>query len=618
MAFCPNCGSVLSKDGVCSACGFKQAGKAEDVSKLLQAGKYAEAQLIVNEVLAKDPNNGKACLDSVRIMTKNFSEKPVDVNACLDMAVTGLTYASDKDKANVEFKLRAYFENLHLGGRGVENVFDLKSSVSGNVAVHGAGAAAGAAGAAAGGAASAGAAGAAASKGAKAPKAAKARKPLTKGKKIAIIAIAGVVVVGSVVGIIVGTTSGNKGGGGGSDGPSPQQVTSTYVTFDKQGGYGGDSYVTNNFNSYYYSISVPSKSGYTFKGYYTQSYGNGYQYYDQYGGPSNYQWDISYSSVTLYAYWEAQSSSTYTYVTFDKQGGSGGTSSAYNYYNSSYDSISKPTKSGYTFGGYYTSTGGYGSQYYDEYGDPSYTTWTNSSSSLTLYAKWTSSPTPVSSTYITFDKQGGSGGTSSVSNYYNQSYDSISVPSKTGYTFADYYTSTNGSGTQYYDENGYPYYSTWTSSSSSMTLYAKWTSSTPSTKTFNFVQEGTYGFQLDTSLNPNSSLYQGVYKSTNQGRDSTSSIVKITFSGYSTFKLYIRSDAESTYDYTYASEIDGSSDYNSAKSTTSGNQTSSTTLSSYTQVTYNCDGGEHYIYVGFKKDSSDYRGSDTGYFFFEK
>lgn len=615
MAFCPNCGSVLSKDGVCSACGFKQAGKAEDVSKLLQAGKYAEAQLIVNEVLAKDPNNGKACLDSVRIMTKNFSERPVDVNACLDMAVTGLTYASDKDKANVEFKLRAYFENLHLGGRGVENVFDLKSSVSGNVAVHGAGAAVGAA---AGGAASAGAASAAASKGAKAPKAARVRKPLTKGKKIALLVIAGVAVVGSVVGIIVGTTSGNKGGGGGNDGPSPQQETSTYVTFDKQGGYGGDSYVTNNFNSYYYSISVPSKSGYTFKGYYTQSYGSGYQYYDQYGEPSKYQWDISYSSVTLYAYWEAQSSSTYTYVTFDKQGGSGGTSSAYNYYNQSYNSISKPTKSGYTFGGYYSSTGGYGTQYYDENGSPSYTTWTNSSSSMTLYAKWTESPAPVSSTYVTFDKQGGSGGTSSVSNYYNQAYDSISKPSKTGYTFDGYYTSTGGYGTKYYDENGDPCYLTWGSSSSSMTLYAKWTSSTPSTKTFNVVREGTYGFQLDTSMNPDSSLYQGVYKSTNQGRDSTSSIVKITFSGYTTFKLYIRSHAESSYDYTYASEIDGSSDYNSAKTTTSGNQTSSTTVTSYTQVTYNCDGGEHYIYVGFKKDSSASVGSDTGYFFFEK
>jgi len=77
---------------------------------------------------------------------------------------------------------------------------------------------------------------------------------------------------------------------------------------------------------------------------------------------------------------------------------------------------------------------------------------------------------------VTFDKQGGSGGSSSVNPIYGSPMPSASAPSKTGYGFGGYYTSTNGGGTQYY-----------TSSMSSASnfyltgnppLYAKWTANT--------------------------------------------------------------------------------------------------------------------------------------------
>ena len=74
MANCPNCGAPLSKDGVCAACGYAALNKPEDIDKLLKLGKFSEASVYVNEILSKDPNNGKACLDMVRILTKNFAE----------------------------------------------------------------------------------------------------------------------------------------------------------------------------------------------------------------------------------------------------------------------------------------------------------------------------------------------------------------------------------------------------------------------------------------------------------------------------------------------------------------------------------------------------------------
>ncbi len=73
---------------------------------------------------------------------------------------------------------------------------------------------------------------------------------------------------------------------------------------------------------------------------------------------------------------------------------------------------------------------------------------------------------------IYFDRQSGSGGSSSATATYNSTVPNISVPSRTGYTFGGYYTGTGGSGTQYYNSSGYGT-RTWTSTSNT-TLYAKW------------------------------------------------------------------------------------------------------------------------------------------------
>jgi hypothetical protein len=91
--------------------------------------------------------------------------------------------------------------------------------------------------------------------------------------------------------------------------------------------------------------------------------------------------------------------------------------------------------------------------------------------------------------------------------------------------------------------------------------------------------------------------------------------------GYTEFTCYIRSYAESNYDYVMISQLDktitGSSSYSDTslvKANTRGNQQSGTALSNYTKVTYSgIDGGSHRIIVVYRKDGSAHSGDDRGY-----
>ena len=183
------------------------------------------------------------------------------------------------------------------------------------------------------------------------------------------------------------------------------------------------------------------------------------------GGSKVYSLSASYAAnaaVTLYPFWTAN---TYA-VTLDQQGGSGGMTSVTATYGSAMPSITVPTRSGYTFGGYYTGTNGSGTQYYTASG-ASARNW-DKTSTTTLYAKWTAN------TYtVTLDRQSGSGGSSSVTAAYGSAMPSITVPTRSGYTFGGYYTGTNGSGTQYYNADGTSA-KNWNKTSAT-TLYAKWT-----------------------------------------------------------------------------------------------------------------------------------------------
>ena len=124
----------------------------------------------------------------------------------------------------------------------------------------------------------------------------------------------------------------------------------------------------------------------------------------------------------------------------------------------------------------------------------------------------------------------------------------------------------------------------------------------------------------DPNTNPDSTSYDGTYESyAHTGVNSSGDLMKITISGYDAFKLYIRSYAESTYDYVMVSQLDKDITYNSSgsdliKATTSGKQNPSTSIGGYTLVEFtNIDGGEHVINVIYRKDSSTSKGDDRGY-----
>ena len=80
-------------------------------------------------------------------------------------------------------------------------------------------------------------------------------------------------------------------------------------------------------------------------------------------------------------------------VTLDRQGGSGGTESVLATYGDVMPSIEVPIRKACTFDGYYTSTGGNGTQYYTESGT-SARKW-DKPEELTLYAKWTPTIKPA-------------------------------------------------------------------------------------------------------------------------------------------------------------------------------------------------------------------------------
>ena len=133
---------------------------------------------------------------------------------------------------------------------------------------------------------------------------------------------------------------------------------------------------TGSYNSPSLTLATATRTGYTLNGWYTTTS----------GGTKRGNGGASYApsgNETVHAQWTA---SQYT-VTLNKQDGSGGTNSVAATYDAAMPAITVPTRTGYTFGGYYDGTGGSGTQYYTATG-ASARTW-NKAAATTLYAKWT-------------------------------------------------------------------------------------------------------------------------------------------------------------------------------------------------------------------------------------
>lgn len=134
--------------------------------------------------------------------------------------------------------------------------------------------------------------------------------------------------------------------------------------------------------------------------------------------------------------------------------------------------------------------------------------------------------------------------------------------------------------------------------------------------------QGTECWRKSTIVpNPNSSLYDGVYESfSNSGKNGTMASMYIDINNFDTFKFYIRSYGESSFDYVMVSQLDTEINNNTSvtsstvKAHTKDLATSGTGITSYTEVIFdNIGGGSHRIQVIYKKDGSQSGGTDQGF-----
>lgn len=81
----------------------------------------------------------------------------------------------------------------------------------------------------------------------------------------------------------------------------PSEQATFIVTLDGQGGSGGTESITATYGVAMPVITVPTRAGYAFEGYYTKPNGRGTQYYTA-EGVSSRNWDIT-AATTLFAHW---------------------------------------------------------------------------------------------------------------------------------------------------------------------------------------------------------------------------------------------------------------------------------------------------------------------------
>ena len=143
-----------------------------------------------------------------------------------------------------------------------------------------------------------------------------------------------------------------------------------------------------------YNINKPSKTGYTFKGYYTSTNGSGTNYVNSSGTFVNNAYKTT-GNKTLYANWQAN---TYT-ITYNANGGAGSMgNTVVNYGTNTTIRNNTFTKTGYTFAGWTTRTDGMDDGY-------NWTGWSGtwkyvdgqygiSNNTLKLYAIWKDTTPP--------------------------------------------------------------------------------------------------------------------------------------------------------------------------------------------------------------------------------
>jgi M6 family metalloprotease-like protein/uncharacterized repeat protein (TIGR02543 family) len=155
-------------------------------------------------------------------------------------------------------------------------------------------------------------------------------------------------------------------------------------------------------------------------------------------------------------------------VTLDPEGGTVSPTGIGVVFNTPYGTLPTPNRNGYSFDGWWTGDNGTGTQV-------TAGTMVTTAANHTLYAKWT----PNSYT-VTFDPENGTVTPETMGVTFGAAYGTLPTPVRTGYTFAGWWTSDNGTGNRVTA-------TTLVAATADLRLYARWT---VSTYTVTFDSEG--------------------------------------------------------------------------------------------------------------------------------
>ena len=243
------------------------------------------------------------------------------------------------------------------------------------------------------------------------------------------------------------------------------------VSYNANGGSGAPSNQTKwHGENLTLSSTKPTRTGYTFKGWSLTKGGSVYYSPGSTCGKNE--------NLTIYAVWEIIK---YT-VSYNANGGSGAPSSQTKEYGKALTiSSTKPTKNGYDFLGWSTSSTATSATWA---AGGSYTT----NASDTLYAVWKTAATYA----ITYNANGGSGAPSSQTKKHNVDIIlSSTKPTKAGYKFKGWGLSSSTTTVSYQPGDTY-------ATNTNLTIYAVWSSSYRSPR----ITNASVGRQLDSNGNP--------------------------------------------------------------------------------------------------------------------
>lgn len=218
------------------------------------------------------------------------------------------------------------------------------------------------------------------------------------------------------------------------------------LTYNANGGSVSPTSKIVSYGRQYGTLPTPSREGYTFNGWYTSA-SSGVRVTE------STTYNIRGNS-TIYAHYTAKTMT----VSFNSAGGTSVSSRTYTApttltkYNS-VGSLPTPTRTGYNFTGWYTSSSG-GTRVYDS----SYLYYTTNH---TLYARWS-----AQSHLLFYNGNGGSVSPSYKSVLYGNPYGALPTPTRSGYTFLGWFTAATG-GSQVYSSTKFL-------STSYIDIYAHW------------------------------------------------------------------------------------------------------------------------------------------------